>query len=138
MIKRKLTSFIYTVLSVLLFCIYIYYPHAFFERNWASFQALLSPMLLQMVFFTAFQICVTGLNLLFYTILYKLELPFFERMKIDQRDWPWNENPELWKTQRNRLAYTLFRNLFIILPCYGIFLILTTNCAITYAQFPSL
>ena len=138
MAAKTATSVLYATLSVMLFLLYIYGMHAFFSARWATFEAMLSPMLLQITFLSSFQICMVVINLSVYTIIYYMEWPFFESMKIEDREWPWKENPTLWKKQRNRLAYGLLRNNLVVLPLYGIFLILTTDCGITSAQFPSL
>ena len=138
MVSKTVSSVTYATLSVILFLLYIYGLHAYFAEHWAAFESMLSPMLLQMTFFTSFQVCTISINLLLFSLIYYLKWPFFERMKIDKREWPWEENPTLWKKQRKRLAYGLIRNIFVVLPLYGIFLILTTNCATSSAQFPSL
>ena len=54
--------------------------------------------------------------LIFYGILYYLEIPFFEKFKIDPRPWPWKTDKKKWKRDLKKLLFTNFRNFYVIAP----------------------
>ena len=66
---------------------------------WTTFEALMS----------------LGLNLMF-GVLYYLNLPFFERYKVLEEPWPWQEDPEaFWKLVK-KTAKLYFFNIYAQKP----------------------
>jgi len=66
-----------------------------------------------------FQVLHTGgfifFNLIMY-VIYHMEHPFFERYKINDRPWPWNNKNEDWNGMLKTSIKQLLFNHFIILP----------------------
>jgi len=59
-------------------------------------------------------VCVTVLNFGLY-LIYRIELPFFERYKISANPWPWYEDPDGWRTQIKKTIFNVsFNNMFMI------------------------
>ena len=52
----------------------------------------------------------------FYCFLYYMEIPFFEKYKVQNIIWPWKSNPEAFKKLLWRSAYVLSFNKFILGP----------------------
>lgn len=49
-------------------------------------------------------------------IIYNLEMPFFERYKINKGPWPWHKNKDEWKKLfKKSMILTLFNN-FVVFP----------------------
>jgi sterol desaturase/sphingolipid hydroxylase (fatty acid hydroxylase superfamily) len=55
------------------------------------------------------------INFVFW-VIYKIELPFFERYKTQDRPWPWKENPEKWNKQIKRTFFFLLINHYLVIP----------------------
>jgi len=72
-------------------------------------------------------------------IIYKLELPFFERYKCDDKPWPWKENPEKWNLLLKDTAKNIFLNQFVLLPVLqmGFALIKDVDYRLDYESLPS-
>ena len=51
-------------------------------------------------------------------VIYNLEWPFFERYKVLDRPWPWNEDQEKWRIMLKKTILLLFVNQVIILPFF--------------------
>jgi sterol desaturase/sphingolipid hydroxylase (fatty acid hydroxylase superfamily) len=52
-----------------------------------------------------------------YFVIYKLNWNFFERYKVNDRPWPWNDkNPEIWKKTLKESILLIGINHFIVLP----------------------
>ncbi len=50
-----------------------------------------------------------------YLIIYKLKINFFERYKVNDKRWPWDENPEKWsKTLQENIKLILINHLLIV------------------------
>ena len=56
-----------------------------------------------------------GFNLMMY-VIYHLELPFFERYKVNDRPWPWNNKNEDWNGMLYKTIKQLLFNHLLILP----------------------
>lgn len=56
---------------------------------------------------------ITCLNIFFITI-YKLKLPFFEKQKITNLPWPWEQKKEDWHKQLKKMVFTYIINFFIV------------------------
>jgi sterol desaturase/sphingolipid hydroxylase (fatty acid hydroxylase superfamily) len=63
-----------------------------------------------------------------YLIIYKLNLPFFERYKTSPDEWPWEANNVKWREQLKRSFKQLFLNQYIILPIFLLPDLFTNNC----------
>jgi len=77
-------------------------------------------------------------NLLFY-FAYILEIEFFERYKVNERPWPWNEDKEKWNKQRRRLFLNLIINQVMILPVLSLMYLIYDFSPISMqkSDFPS-
>jgi len=49
-------------------------------------------------------------------IIYKIKLPFFERYRISDKPWPWENKPELWNTILKKTSKILIINHLVIVP----------------------
>ena len=56
------------------------------------------------------------LSLLFWNVLYTLKIPYFEKFRITNEPWPWEQNPEDYKRLKKDTYLTVFINNFIIIP----------------------
>ena len=137
MVRETKNKLLQNITNTLLFLCFIMLPYYFFRSQWSSFEHIISPMFIKIVFMSSFQIGTVGLNYLIYGTIYQLELPFFEKLKIDSRPWPWYEDPTYWKVVRSKLFNCLWFNVLVVGPLYGFFLMMTTDPANTSAQFPS-
>ena len=54
-------------------------------------------------------------NLIMY-VIYHIEHPFFERYKINDRPWPWNNKGDDWNSMLRSTLKILAFNHFIVLP----------------------
>lgn len=53
----------------------------------------------------------------FLFILYTKKIPFFEQFRVSKTTpWPWESDPESYKSNRNKVYLNLFINNFILLP----------------------
>jgi len=48
--------------------------------------------------------------------IYYIELPFFERYKINREPWPWNKDKEEWRKLIKKTLLLVGANIFIVLP----------------------
>ena len=51
---------------------------------------------------------------IFYIILYKFKIPFFEKFKSNDSPWPWEENPKKFKKDIKKIIFLYLFNLVII------------------------
>eukprot|EP00357_Protocruzia_adherens_P034525 CAMPEP_0115018730 /NCGR_PEP_ID=MMETSP0216-20121206/29010_1 /TAXON_ID=223996 /ORGANISM="Protocruzia adherens, Strain Boccale" /LENGTH=328 /DNA_ID=CAMNT_0002390041 /DNA_START=120 /DNA_END=1106 /DNA_ORIENTATION=+ len=51
-----------------------------------------------------------------FVIIYKMELPFFERYKTNDNPWPWNEDYEKWRAMLRKTIPQLLINYFVFGP----------------------
>jgi len=49
-------------------------------------------------------------------VIYKMKLPFFERYRIMEKQWPWESSPEIWNTVLKKTLKTLALCHFVIVP----------------------
>jgi len=65
----------------------------------------------------------SGLNAVIHTVMYliyKAKIPFFERYKINDKPWPWESDPELWKNMLKRTLKFLAISHVIIIPGFAL------------------
>ena len=56
-------------------------------------------------------------SIAFYNILYKFKIPFFEKYRINDKPWPWEElNIEKWKEIHNKTVKTVITHELVINP----------------------
>ena len=72
----------------------------------------------------AFWVIVTNLIMM---VIYKAELPFFERYKVNSNPWPWNENKDEWKSILKKSVGLGVFNSFVSLPILLIGSLASTN-----------
>jgi methylsterol monooxygenase/4-alpha-methyl-delta7-sterol-4alpha-methyl oxidase len=53
-------------------------------------------------------------------LIYHAENPFFEKFKVNDRPWPWNENREKWNQTLRKTLSLIFFNTCILIPCLTI------------------
>jgi sterol desaturase/sphingolipid hydroxylase (fatty acid hydroxylase superfamily) len=68
-----------------------------------------------LILFLSHKLVFISANLVFL-VIYKLNSNFFERYKVNDRPWPWNENPEKWKKTLKESIVLILVNHFIVLP----------------------
>lgn len=65
---------------------------------------------------------------LYFLIIHKLELPFFERYKTSPNPWPWQKDKENWKTLLKNTFKTIFINHLLIQPMLLLPNIILNDC----------
>ena len=53
-----------------------------------------------------------------FAIIYSANHPFFERYKINNNPWPWNEDPVKWEILKKRSYFYIGINNALIIPGY--------------------
>ena len=66
-------------------------------------------------------------NFMFW-IIYKIELPFFERYKVHDKQWPWKENPSSWNKLLKETIGLLMFNHCLMLPLVMLPYYIFDNC----------
>jgi len=76
-------------------------------------------------------------NLIYYFI-YTLEIPFFERYRIHNEEWPWKKNKEEWYILLKETLFYLFINQFVVSTLAGliIFIRKTPIIKLEYENLP--
>lgn len=66
-------------------------------------------------------------------VIYWIELPFFERYKINSQPWPWKANTEKFKVQIMKTVKALAINLLIVSPLSTLFSIVTDGVKMKFS-----
>jgi sterol desaturase/sphingolipid hydroxylase (fatty acid hydroxylase superfamily) len=84
------------------------------------------------------QICFLLNNFLMW-VIYKLELPFFERYKCQDKPWPWKDDPAKWNQLLKDTAWNILLNQFVLLPAFflGFLMIKDVEYRMDYESLPS-
>ena len=54
-----------------------------------------------------------------YGVFYSLKIPFFERYKSTDEDWPWETDPKEWWLLFRKTAYMVLFEFFLLGPAFG-------------------
>jgi sterol desaturase/sphingolipid hydroxylase (fatty acid hydroxylase superfamily) len=101
--------------SVMTFSFFFYGPDVGkLVFPWLKTKGTDTQLYMVMAFF--FHSCMLFLLNIAMWFIYHLELPFFERYKINGRPWPWNEDQEKWKLQLKKTLKMYGFNVGIMVP----------------------
>ena len=132
--KRKGYGLVFAVtITIIWFLVlpklaYLVWPYKI--ENEGTFYSLFSYILHQSFFI---------FDNLVMVVIYKAELPFFERYKIHDKAWPWKEDPVAWNKLLKETISLLFFNQVILMPCLFIPWYLTNSSPfrMDYESLPS-
>ena len=72
-----------------------------------------------------------------YTFLYYFEIPFFEKYKVNNLEWPWKENPEKWKKGLKKLIFVHLLNNLILFPLFHFAFSFSRSISTSPEELPS-
>jgi len=102
--------------AVLIMISFFYFAPKLLQLVWPFLLESMSTNTMYFALVFGFHTGIAAISNLGMYIIYKIKLPFFERYRISDKPWPWENKPELWNTILKKTSKILIINHLVIVP----------------------